>query len=91
MCPIKIEELRFDHLVIFEKDNTLFAAARYNGSNSLRIFLVYESTGNVYTRNGRADSWEEISGIDAEGVRNRIAEARANNIPTYHINGTHNN
>ena len=90
MCPIKIDELRFDHLVVFEKDNTLFAAARYSESNNLRIFVIYESTGNVYTRNGRADAWEEIVGIDANAVRNRIAEARANKSPTYRINGAHN-
>ena len=91
MCPINVQELRFDHLVVFEKDNTLFAAARYNGDNHLRIFLVYEATGNIYTRNGRADSWEELIGDAATAIRSRIADARANNIPTYRINGIHNN
>lgn len=90
MAPVKVEELKFDHLVDFQKDNTVFAAARYGADNSLRIFLVYKSTGNVYTRNGRADSWEEITGKDADTIRSRIAEARVNKIPTYHINGTHN-
>jgi hypothetical protein len=30
-------------------------------SGHLRIFLVNDSTGTVYTRNGRADSWENLS------------------------------
>ena len=85
----KLTDLTFDHLVIFEKDRTTFAAARGNGDNHLRIFLIYEDTGNVYTRNGRADSWEEIVGSDAGSIRNRVEESRHNHIPVYHINGSH--
>jgi len=39
MCPIRPEELRFDHLVVFEKDKTLFAAARYNAATVSGYFL----------------------------------------------------
>jgi len=91
MVKLNYAELQLDHLVIFEHDNTIFVAARYNGS-ALRIFLVYESTGNVYTRNGRADSWEHIKGDAAELIRNRIAEARTSGgIPTYRLSGSHEN
>ena len=88
MCNIKYEVLAFDHIVEFVKDSTVFAAARENAR--LRLFLIYEEMGHVYTRNGRADSWEELLGKDAEIVRNRIQVARTNNIPVYKINGSHN-
>lgn len=87
MVKINYHELAFDHLVIFEKDNTVFAAARENGNNYLRIFLIYEETGNVYTRNGRADSWEELFGEERNTIINRVDIARHNHIPVYRING----
>jgi len=90
MVKLNYQELSFEHLVVFEKDNTIFAAARHNG-DKLRIFLIYERTGNVYTRNGRADSWEELAEYDANAIRNRVAEARSGNIPIYRINGSHAN
>jgi hypothetical protein len=89
MCPIKIEALAFDHIVEFSKDNTLFAAARED-SGKLRLFLIHQDTGNIYTRNGRADSWEELFGNSKELLITGIAEARKQNIPVYRINGYHN-
>jgi hypothetical protein len=88
MVRLNYSELVFDHLVIFEKDKTVFAVAKYNGDTRLRIFLVYEETGNAYTRNGRADSWEVLVGSDAETVRNKIRDARNNHIPVYTIKGS---
>ena len=79
-------ELRFDHLVIFEQDNTIFAAARYN-RNRMRIFLIHEDTGNVYTRNGTVESWEQLFEGEADTIRNRVKDIRGA-IPTYKINGS---
>ncbi len=90
MCNINFDVLEFDHIVEFTKDSTTFAAARENGSGHLRLFLIYESTGNVYTRNGRADSWEELIGSNRYTVLARITAARNNHIPVYRINGSHN-
>jgi len=87
MCPIKFNELSFDHIVEFSKDKTTFAAARENGNGHLRLLLITEQ-GNVYTRNGRADSWEEITGGARGNVLAKITEARSNHIPVYRINGT---
>lgn len=89
MVKINYQHLNFEHLVIFEKDSTVFAAARHNG-DKVRIFLIYERTGNVYTRNGRAESWEELYQSDACTIRNRVNESR-NRIPVYKVNGSHNN
>ncbi len=91
MSPIKFEHLTFDHIVEFTKDDTLFAAAREADTGHLRIFLVNNDTGNVYARNGRADSWEEIYGNTRELLLVRLDSARRQNIPVYKINGTHNN
>ena len=72
MVKIKYGELEFDHLVIFERDRTVFAAARENGNGHLRLFLVNETTGNLYTRNGCADSWEQIGGMERDIILARI-------------------
>ena len=90
MCNIKFSALEVDHIVEFSKDSTVIAAARENGNGHLRIFLIYENTGNVYTRNGRAESWEEISGGDKESVVTLVRTARNNRVTVYKINGSHN-
>ena len=87
MVKINYAVLEFDHIVEFAKDRTVFAAARENGNGHLRIFLVNEETGNVYTRNGRADSWEELQGSDHDTIVSRINLARNNHIPVYRVNG----
>ena len=88
MVRINYEVLEIDHIVDFLEDNTVFAAARENGNGHMRIFLVNESTGNVYTRNGRIDSWEQLYGSDRDIILARIAVARNNHIPVYRINGS---
>jgi hypothetical protein len=88
MVKINYSVIEFDHLVEFSKDRTIFAAARENGCGHLRLFLINETTGNVYTRNGRVDSWEELFGCDRDTIIARITAARSNHIPVYKINGT---
>jgi hypothetical protein len=90
MVKINYEELEFDHIVEFLADNTVFAAARENGKGKMRLFLVYEDTGNIYTRNGRANSWEQIYGENVRLVTDKINAAKNNHIPVYKINGSHN-
>ena len=87
MVKINYAELAFDHIVEFSKDRTVFAAARH-GDNHLRIFLIYADSGNVYTRNGKIDSWEELTRGEAEIIRNKVSESR-DRIPTFRINGSH--
>lgn len=89
MVKLNFAVLEFDHIVEFSQDAFVFAAARENGNGHLRIFLVNESTGNVYTRNGRVDSWEQLIGSDRDIILTRLTAARHNHIPVYHINGTH--
>lgn len=88
MVKINYALLEIDHIVEFNKDNTVFAAARENGNSHMRIFLVNESTGNVYTRNGRIDSWEQLYGSDRDNIIACIAAARNNHTPVYRIIGT---
>ena len=87
MCNIKFDELCFDHIVEFTRDSTVFAAARENGNGHLRLFLINETTGNVYTRNGRADSWEQLIGSNRDAIISRIIAARNSSIPIYKIDG----
>ena len=88
MCPVKFDELYFDHIVEFTKDATVFAAARENGNGHIRLFLINNSTGNVYTRNGRVESWEQLFGSERDSIIARLVAARNNQIPVYKINGT---
>jgi len=85
---IDYANLEIDHIVEFTSDNTIFAAARENGNGHLRLFLINESTAHVYTRNGRADSWEQLTGSEQDTILTRIVVARNNHIPVYRINGT---
>ncbi len=90
MVKLNYSQLKFDHLVIFEQDHTIFLCARQADNNHTRLFLVFDSgNGHVYTRNGSADSWEQLIDGDAEIVRSRISRERLE-IPVYKINGTHN-
>jgi hypothetical protein len=89
MCPINVSTISIDHIVDFGKDGTTFAAAREPDTNHLRIFLIYQDTGNVYTRNGRADSWEELIGHRKDIIVNRVLEARSNGVAVYRLNGSH--
>ena len=41
---------------------------RGNISGYLRLFLIHNNTGNVYTRNGRVDSWEQLFGSNRNSV-----------------------
>ena len=86
MGKIQFDQLEFDHIVEFIKDSTVFAAARENGNGHLRLFLIVES-GNVYTRNGRADSWEQFFGSERDTIIAHITAARNNHIPVYKVNG----
>ena len=90
MCNIKYEELVFDHIVEFTTDSTIFAAARENGSGRIRLFLINEATGNVYSRNGQIDSWATVCGDHRYAILARLIAARKNNIPVYRVNGSHN-
>lgn len=90
MCNINYEHLEIDHLVEFISDSTIFAAARENGSGRIRLFLINEATGNVYSRNGSIDSWEEVCGDHRLAILNRLIAAKKSNVPVYTINGSHN-
>ena len=87
MVKINYAELRFDHLVIFEHDNTIFAAARELDSGHSRLFLIFDrGNGRVYTRNGRVDSWEQLFDMESEKIRGMV---RGSSVPTYRVNGSH--
>ncbi len=89
MCNVNYEDIELDHLVEFSRDSTVFAAGREKSTGRLRLFLFYESTGNLYTRNGRVDSWEAVCGEHRYALLARLIAARNNHIPVYRINGAH--
>jgi hypothetical protein len=91
MVQIRYEFLEIDHIVEVRRDRTIFAAAREGGNSHMRLFLINETTGCVYTRNGRIDSWEELMGSERDAIVARIIAARNNHTPVYTINGSQNN
>ena len=83
------EDFAVDHIVEFTGDRTYFVVTRYNVGKS-RIFLIFnDGTGNTYTRNGRADSWESLSADDAYLIRQIVSAA--SDVPHYRINANHAN
>ena len=88
MVAYRDSGIELEHIVIFAKDSTIFAAGR-DQDNHIRIFLINERSGNVYSRNGRVESWEEVYGDSRAAVIEDISRARYNrSIPIYRINGT---
>jgi hypothetical protein len=87
MCTIKWNELQFAHIVEFTHDSTIFAAARENGSGRIRLFLINESTGNVYSRNGQVDSWGAVCEAHRYIVFELLVAARQNHTPVFKITG----
>lgn len=85
MLKINCSELTIDHIVEFNKENTIFVVARENGNGHRRIFLINELTGNIYARNGRLDSWEQIYGSDRDNVLTCLTAARNNHTPVYSL------
>jgi hypothetical protein len=77
------QDIRFEHVVVFE-DNQVYARAREQESRRVRLFLINEQTGDVYSRN--RGSWEEIYGDIRSFVVNKIYSARhAQSIPVYNL------
>ena len=92
---IRREQLTFQHLVRF-KEGAIFTAARegFNGSSRIRLFLIFGDTapegkrrGGVYGRNGALESWEELTGSDADYIRTKVSDAIAQGtLPAFTIN-----
>lgn len=77
-------DIAFDHAVEFPEDDIIFGAGREQSSGRSRLFLIFNHTGRIYSRNGRADSWEVLGEEDARSVRQTLARS---NIPYYTTSG----
>lgn len=86
MVKINYLELKFDHIVIFTKEDSIFAMARENGSGRTRLFISFNNN-QVYTRNGLAGSWEVLADYEANNVFEIIQHAMWEGIPIYKVNG----
>jgi hypothetical protein len=89
MVKINYKELKFDHIVVFNQEDTIFACGRQNANGRIRLFLVFgNGNGRVYTRNGLAESWEVLEGQGAKTIRQQIKQATKEGIAVYQFNGT---
>ena len=88
MVRVNESNIKLDHIVVFERDNRVFAAAREYDTRRICLFLINEQTGDVFSRNGRTDSWAELYGEQRSIVVNKIYNARHNQtIPVYRFRG----
>ena len=77
------QDIRFEHLVVFE-DNQIYARAREQETRRVRLFLINEQTGDVFSRN--RNSWDEIYGAERSFVISKIYAARhSQSIPVYNL------
>ena len=89
MGNINYKELKIEHIVVFNQEQTIFACTRENGSGRMRIFLAFANgEGTIYTRNGRAESWTRLNESDAGTVREYIRQATEYGVAVYQLNGS---
>jgi len=87
MVRLAFESLRFDHVVLFKQEHSIFATAR-ECSGKTRIFLVFRGSDNaVYTRNGLISSWEPLDACAGSIIRDKVAKAMGSGIPVFRIDG----
>jgi len=88
------QSVTLKHLVVFDNESKIFAAGReqFGAKHVIRLYLLNERTGEVYTRNGRTETWQIISD---EQLRQHVAEHvrgafHSHHIPVYKIHGEFN-
>jgi len=88
------QSIRLNHLVVFDNENKIFAAGReqFGAKHIIRLYLLNKRTGEVYTRNGRTETWQAIFDED---LRQHIADTvqdvfQRRQIPIYNIRGEFN-
>ena len=85
------QSITLQHLVVFDNESKIFAAGReeFGAKHIIRLYLLNDRTGDVFTRNGRTDTWELVY---EESLREHIVEHilkayRERQIPVYKIHG----
>lgn len=53
-----MDNLTFEHIVVFTQDESMFIRARESTSGRTRLFLLVVSQGKAYARNGRQSCWQ---------------------------------
>jgi hypothetical protein len=82
--------ISLNHLVVFDEESKIFAAGRQQQGTRhvLKLFLVNIRTGDVYSRNGRAETWEAVDDISKGIISDNVLEAYRNRtIPVYRTHG----
>ncbi len=67
-------ELSITHTIDFPDAALTYTAGREKSTGKTRLFLIFQKTGRVYSRNGRINSWDEVVG-DAVQTINSLATA----------------
>ena len=78
-----------NHLVILEKDGQIFAAGRELPTRRIKLFLIKEREGKVFSRNG--EEWTEIFGQGRSDVIDTVYQAKFHrSVPIFKIAGAFN-
>ena len=89
MCPVnELHEIEIEHLVECKGNNTVFVATRRKNGR-MHLFIVHESTGDTYSRNANAETWEKLNEQDRNTFLNRLAAVcREKQVPVYKLSGS---
>lgn len=85
MATKLFNELVFKHMVEFTSSDCMFCSTQEKESGKLRLYLVFDNDGQIYSRNGLKGTWVEVKDPDEyETIRGAYASARhQGTVPRY--------
>ena len=80
-----LNNLVFKHMVELTNCQCLFCSAQEKSTGRLKLFLIFNQQGKVYSRNGIKGTWEEIKNAgENDSIRQRCDHAlKEKSIPCY--------
>ena len=80
-------KIQFKHFVEVPSSDCVIGTAQ-DDRKKLKLFLMVNGSGPIYSRNGLSNTWDEVSKEHGEGIRKLIKDALEDKrIPRYSTNG----
>jgi hypothetical protein len=80
--------LQFMHVVVFNKDQGLFALAREPISKKVHLFLISGAEEKIYKRDGRTSCWRPLDHEDLSYILQSVCHAVNSGLTVLKIEGT---
>ena len=86
------QSITLKHLVVFDNGTKIFASGReqFGTKHIIRLYLLNERTGDVFTRNGKAGTWQAVADEQKQHIADHVHGAFSSHIPVYRIRGDFN-